>query len=151
MSSVSCSLSILHLFLTARDAAISTNALMLLLVRRSKGTTSQSSALSAHRNPQRNGALGGRPGAGGVIVPQRLQGRLEEPAPLPGLLRPRDMAEELRQKEERQEAERARAKAKEAEEKKKAEVSALSPALPLMVNGYFFGRLALGDSVWWRS
>ncbi|CAL8467928.1 g7466 [Coccomyxa elongata] len=78
-------------------------------------------ASSSVRNPQRNGALGGRPGAGGVNMPQRLQGRLEEPAPLPGLLRPRDMAEELRQKEERQEAERARAKAKEAEEKKKAE------------------------------
>ena len=67
-------------------------------------------------------------------MPQRLQGRLEESAPLPGLLRPRDMAEELRQKEERQEAERTRAKAREAEEKKKAEVSALSSALPLICN-----------------
>ncbi|BDA42396.1 hypothetical protein COCOBI_03-2830 [Coccomyxa sp. Obi] len=78
-------------------------------------------ANSSVRNPQRNGTLGGRPGAGAVNVPQRLQGRLEEPAPLAGLLRPRDMAEELRQKEERQEAERAKARAKEAEEKKKAE------------------------------
>lgn len=63
-------------------------------------------------------------------VPQRLQGRLEDPAPLLGLLRPRDVAEELRQKEERQEAERAMARAKEAQEKKKAEVGALSKLSP---------------------
>jgi len=56
-------------------------------------------------------------------VPQRLQGRLET-APLPGLLLPRDLAEEQRQREERQEAERAAAKARQAAEKKKAEVGA---------------------------
>ncbi|KAK9909285.1 hypothetical protein WJX75_000044 [Coccomyxa subellipsoidea] len=75
-------------------------------------------ASAASRNPQHRGAPGGKPSVG---VPQRLQGRLEDPAPLLGLLRPRDVAEELRQKEERQEAERAMARAKEAQEKKKAE------------------------------
>lgn len=63
-------------------------------------------------------------------MPERLQGRLQT-GPLPGLLLPRDLAEEQRQREERQEAERAAAKAREALEKKKAGVGANPAQLSL--------------------
>ena len=94
------------------------------------GWSTQITCLAAVLTPEVVGFCrnGGGPGAKPhVSVPQRLPGRLEDPAPLLGLLRPRDMAEEVRQKEERQEAERAKARASKAQEKKKAEVRALQP------------------------
>lgn len=65
---------------------------------------------------------------GAQPLPGRLQGRLNagggpRPAAVSApLLAPKDMAEQLRLREERQEAERAQQRAREEQERKKAEV-----------------------------